>query len=453
MRYTPSPSSRVEIPPDVDDFGLSDPLPESPVVGAPEPPVTLGELAENVTPDTLPILLQRLAKENHVESYQRAIISEAANTLTLLFDDLWKDFRKIGKSKGADQSTKLTVINAADMLLSDPPPPDQIIENTFDAGDKVAIIATSKGKKTTTMIHLAVSLATGRDFIGLRVAKKRRVLIVQVEVTPGHYHRRVKTIAAGRGVSAKELSNLLIINGRGLGLNASSISGEICRIAIENNIEVIGFDPIYKFMEAGENDVAAFRPILSAFDYFTSNTGAAIIYSHHDPKGEAGDRNIQDRGAGSSILARDYDAAIVLSSHGSGNSNMAVVDFLLRSYPERQSISIEWDGLNLKRRDDLPPQKRNSRNKIKADELPLSSYEQQAIEIVKNKPMKISVYKDMLRKNCVLTVRRVEAVIDFVTGSGTLAVYAVKARGRNEKWIGLPAAIEKMAEKKATRVR
>lgn len=340
------------------------------------------------------------------------------------------------------------IINASDWLNSEPPPPDQIMEDLFDRGDKFVIIGGSKQRKSFFFIQMMLCLATGRNFLGWRVPKRRQVLLVQFEIQHNHYHRRVKMIADALGVSPEELGkNLSIINARGLNVSATEVKGEIRKIALQNSIELVGFDPLYKLMYEGENATSDFRPILSAFDQLAEESGAAVAYVHHDPKGEAGDRNLQDRGAGSNILSRDYDACFALSPHGSGNDNDAVVEVLLRNYPPEGGLCIQWNGQCFIPRTDLPATKRTSRNKKSGEQIPLFSYEPYAIDLVKDKPLPISVFKDSLKKNCVLTDKRLTAVVDWLTSAEKLAKYDDRGRGKHDTWIGLPDAIGEMKRK------
>jgi RecA-family ATPase len=101
--------------------------------------------------------------------------------------------------------------------------------------------------------------------------------------------------------------------------------------AFKNKPEVIFFDPLYKLNEGVENAAEDMRTILAAFDMVAEETGAAIVYVHHDTKGNPGDRDIRDRGAGSNVLGRDYDACMTLTSHAQEDEAI-VVDVLLRNY-------------------------------------------------------------------------------------------------------------------------
>ena len=71
-----------------------------------------------------------------------------------------------------NQATGLRLINAADWLKSEPPEPDQILEDMVDAGDKLVIIASSKMRKSFFVGQLGIALTAHPKFLGWRIPKK-----------------------------------------------------------------------------------------------------------------------------------------------------------------------------------------------------------------------------------------------------------------------------------------
>jgi hypothetical protein len=191
-----------------------------------------------------------------------------------------------------NQATGLQVINAADWLTTAPPPPDQILKDTIDAGDKLVLISSSKLRKSFFFKQLALSLAAGRDFLNWQVIKRRRVLYVQFEIRDHHDHRRTKRMAEALNIGPADLGDrLLIIPGRGRGLKGLEGLERIRTAAADFEPEVIMFDPLYKITEGAENAPEDFKVILNAFDELAEQTGAAILYVHHDTKGSPGDKD------------------------------------------------------------------------------------------------------------------------------------------------------------------
>jgi AAA domain len=259
------------------------------------------------------------------------------------------------------KKAKVAAVDAADWLETDPPPTNPILDGLFDAADKVEIVGSSKSRKTFFALDLAFSLSAGRrSFLDWKILRAFRVLVIQMEVKPAHYQRRVYRMARRMGITREDLAGrLVIINGRGQHMTPSTI----LELAREHCAELVVIDPVYKLLagDANENDGAAWRPILAAFDRIAEQTGAAVIYVHHNSKGRAGDRDARDRGAGSGIVARDYDAAIYLTEHRD-DADALVVQTLARNYPPREPFAIRWDDHVFEMADDVAPVEKTSSN-------------------------------------------------------------------------------------------
>jgi RecA-family ATPase len=185
----------------------------------------------------------------------------------------------------------LQAVSAAEWLESEPPEPDQIFVDTLDAGDKMAVLAPSKMRKSFFVQQMALALAAGRDFLAWKVRQPRRVVYVQFEIRAHHSHRRTRRLAHSLGIGPDDIEDrLMIISGRGAGLRGADGLERIVKTAADFEPEVIMFDPLYKIAEGAENVAEDFKVLLNAFDQLAERTGAAIVYVHHDTKGVAGAR-------------------------------------------------------------------------------------------------------------------------------------------------------------------
>lgn len=191
----------------------------------------------------------------------------------------------------------LNFIKAVDWINIEPPKPDQILTDLFDAGDKAAIIGSSKLRKSFFLFQMIICLATGQPFLDFAIPKARRAAYIQFEIRDHHAHRRFNRICNALNVTATDLADrLLILNARGLGISGPQGLERLTQSLADFRPEVIGFDPLYKLATGVENAAEDMKTILSAFDRLAEQTGAAIIYIHHDPKGSPGDKDIRDRG-------------------------------------------------------------------------------------------------------------------------------------------------------------
>jgi hypothetical protein len=348
----------------------------------------------------------------------------------------------------ADRARKdIRVINAGTWLETDPPPPDHILEDTLDAGDKMAILASSKLRKSFFFGQLAIALAAHPKFLGWIIPKNRRVLFCQFEIRDHHCHRRIRNMARAMGISAAHLGDrLMIINGRGLGLAGKDGLGKIMAAIGDFKPEVIMIDPLYKFSEGVENAAEDFKKLLNAFDELAEQTGAAIIYVHHDTKGSPGDKDIRDRGAGSNVLGRDYDACVTLTAHAS-DPDATVVEVLLRNYPPQAMFTIVWScdevpgGYRFNMAEDIMPFKRTSRTKPAPPVL--STYLPAAADVLvgKNK-LEIGFFRSAFKEKTGLSDIRIRDFIAWATGDKNPPMRTLEERGKgiHRKWIFMSEA-------------
>lgn len=106
---------------------------------------------------------------------------------------------------------------------------------------------------------------------------------------------------------------LQIVNGRGMALAGAAGIEAVKRAVLPFAPDLICIDPLYKISVGKENAAEDAKTVLALFDQLAEQTSAAVLYVHHDSKGFSGDRDIRDRGAGSNVLGRDYDAAFTLT--------------------------------------------------------------------------------------------------------------------------------------------
>jgi hypothetical protein len=333
------------------------------------------------------------------------------------------------------------VVNAADWMETEPPLTDPIMEETFDRGDKVAVIGSSKLRKSFFVLQMAMHLAAGMNFLGWTVGKPRRVLLVQLEVKDAHFHRRVRRMADALGLCREAVQdNLQIINGRGHDLALEDMAD----LAAPYHPDLIIFDPLYKLVTGDENAAEDMKPVLAAFDRLAEQTGAAILYVHHDAKGQAGDRNIRDRGAGSGVLGRDYDCCITLTAHRD-DENAAVVGVLLRNYKPQESFSIGWmEGRFLTA--DLPviPATSGGRSNPVSTK-PAEDYIDQAVRLCET-PMSTQAFCDALIAKVGLTNAKMRAVKEAVLQSGKLKQAEQRFARGAPLYIGKPSDIDALVD-------
>jgi len=234
--------------------------------------------------------------------------------------------------------TDRPAVDGAKLISTPPPEPDAILPQAVDRGDKVAIIGGAKSRKTFFLLNMALCLSSGMGFLCWELMRNFRVLFLNLEIRDAHFHRRLHRMATALKITPAHLGDRLAIrNLRGHKFDAVAV-GEW---AAEHRADVIIIDPLYRCHDGDENLAKDVKPILRAFDVLAEHCSATVIYTHHDAKGSPGDRDTRDRGAGSNVLARDYDAAFTLTEHQTEDDTL-VVKALLRNYPPIDPFSITF---------------------------------------------------------------------------------------------------------------
>lgn len=327
----------------------------------------------------------------------------------------------------------IKLITVSRLLEDVPCEPNQVITDMFDVGDKVAIIGSSKMRKSFFALQLAFNLALGRDFLEWVIPTPRTVLFVQLELTLAHMHRRVHAMGQRLNVSSERIAGqFIVLNGRGLYLTLTDIL-EAVRL---QEPEVVIIDPLYKLITGDENLAYDMRPVMQQLDSLAEQ--ACVIYIHHDPKGATYNRDIRDRGAGSGLVGRDYDACVTISPHAQDES-LIVVDSLLRNYPSINPFSACWaNGLFSK--SSVPPiAKENTRKKKATIDMGMTSYKEFALTLLADGPLELPLFLTKLRAKFGFGITAARSVYsDLLLDKSVEAIGGNKRHG-GKTTVGLPS--------------
>lgn len=193
----------------------------------------------------------------------------------------------------------------------------ELIANILREGNKMIITGDSKSGKTCLSQELAVCLAEGKPWLDKFQCEQGRVLYMNFEVQEASLFERFKRIYAEHGwkITQKGASNIIPWDLRGKAIPLDKLASKVIRrCRNEGPFVAIIIDPLYKVQQGDENSAEAITTFCNAIDKIAQETGAAVIYDHHHPKGAMGERKAMDRGSGSGVFARDADAIIDLSS-------------------------------------------------------------------------------------------------------------------------------------------
>jgi hypothetical protein len=312
-------------------------------------------------------------------------------------------------------------------------------------GTKVVLVAPSKARKSFLLLQMAIALAAGlARFLNWPIPQTRTVLVVNLEITGGHFHRRLVRMLTALGVSPEQIGDrLLILNARGI--DGETIKSKLAAIVAEHKVEVVIIDPVYKLIPGDESKQEIIKELLRFFDGLCTQTECCLFYCHHAGKGEAGDRLAIDRASGSGVLARDFDTMFTLTQHI--EDNLVVVEQIARSYPPKDAFCIRWDDAGcFVTQEGVAPVVRNSFNRNRSGRVNGKTLtEDDAMQTVEAGPLQAKAMIEALRQRG-FTARAAEAMRDKLVKDGRLYTFEPRTYPRKVYYgtVGQIDEIERM---------
>ncbi len=256
--------------------------------------------------------------------------------------------------------------------------PNELVCGLIHQGTKAVLASGSKIGKTWILLDMALSVATGTDFLRWKT-NVGKVLFINFEIQRAFIKSRVETLMQRRGISKAD--NLNLWNLRGKTANFEALVANIIREIQGKNYSLIILDPIYKAMVGkSENMSSGVGELCHQLERLAERTGAAVVFAHHFTKGDAKKKAAIDRMSGSGVFARDADSIITLTEHKV--AGCYTLEMTLRNLAPQHPFVVQWDYPVMVERDDLDPEEMQSER----DEN-LNGFGQVLYDIVKVTPM------------------------------------------------------------------
>lgn len=213
--------------------------------------------------------------------------------------------------------TALQLVDIADVTGENVPElPPAIIEGLWRPCGKLILVGPPKAGKSMEAIHLALCIATGREWLG-RKCHICRVLYVNVEISEAEFAHRVDCARKNMGLAPYEFEGrfkMVTLTGKrdadGKRYKMPKLVDELIQAHEEYPFDVCVIDPIYKLEDGDENTADGTNDFLAEMDRLNIATGCATMYVHHTGKGGAGNRSVWETGRGSSNFANDAYAVV-----------------------------------------------------------------------------------------------------------------------------------------------
>ncbi|MBR3333287.1 MAG: AAA family ATPase [Clostridia bacterium] len=201
-------------------------------------------------------------------------------------------------------------ITLADVWNDPPQLKDELIPGILRIGHKMLISGPSKAGKSFLLMNLAISMAEGVDWLGMK-CRQGKVCYVNLELDSASCIHRFKEIYYQRGIDPDHIAEIDVWNLRGHAVPMDRLAPILIHRFKDKQYEAIIIDPIYKVITGDENSATEMSQFCSYFDRVATEMNVAMIYCHHHSKG-AIDKydNAMDRSSGSGVFARDPDAIL-----------------------------------------------------------------------------------------------------------------------------------------------
>ncbi len=176
---------------------------------------------------------------------------------------------------------------SAAALLSepDPGPTPFLVENLIVDQAVAAIQGPAKVGKTWLVLELAVAIVAGRSALDCGVPKPGPVLLVLEESGRAALHRRLGAIVRGRATNPSELAELYFAANRRVRLNEDEWRKRLLEAGKALRPRVVILDPLARVKGASvdENSQREMGPVLEFLRELRDETGAAVVFVHHQP--------------------------------------------------------------------------------------------------------------------------------------------------------------------------
>lgn len=229
-------------------------------------------------------------------------------------------------------------VSAADLLANRPPRPPDLIQGMLTKGCKAFLAAPSKARKTWFQLHLALCISHGIPWFGHAV-EQGRVVYVNTELQPWGIAERIDAVRKKMQIYSPS-ENLILLNLVGHQITIEKLEAEL-RLRCRGDVQMIIIDPLYKLLgDRSENDASDMADLLGRIEAIAHSCGAAMFIAHHFAKGNASEKEVIDRAAGSGTIGRDADLIITLTPHS--EEDCFTADFIARYFTPVDSCVLRW---------------------------------------------------------------------------------------------------------------
>jgi hypothetical protein len=214
-----------------------------------------------------------------------------------------------------------------------------LVDGLLRRGEVGTLVNSSKSGKSWLLHQLALCVASGRDWLGMRV-QSGKVLVLDLELHPEVLAFRMRSLAQSMELPDTVLARVDCIAGRGTGVTVRDLAQAAPTLG---GYSLVVLDPLYRSFPEGtdENSNTNLTKIFDELDKAAEASGAAWLVSHHATKGGQASKSVADVGAGAGAIARAADLHLVLRQHAV--PGVSTLEAVVRSFPPVAPFCVTFD--------------------------------------------------------------------------------------------------------------
>ena len=203
------------------------------------------------------------------------------------------------------------------------------------------VISAPKIGKSWLVTDLALSIATGRDWLGMPCVPGE-VLIIDNELHGETSANRIPKVAAARKIDFEDIADRVHVeNLRGQLKDLKGLGPYFGQFE-PGRFKVVILDAFYRFLpeKSDENDNGTMANLYNRIDAFADYLKCSFVLIHHTSKGNQSLKDLTDVGAGAGSMSRATDTHLILRRHE--ESDAVVLEAAVRSWPPLSPRCLSW---------------------------------------------------------------------------------------------------------------
>lgn len=258
-------------------------------------------------------------------------------------DEILQRISQAERRHEKESSAKASKLTLGKLFTTFPGRRPELIDGLLRRGEVMNIIAAPKEGKSWMVYGMALSVASGMNWLG-HSTNQGNVLLIDNELHPSELAFRLSKAATSMFLDPADIGDALLVEPlRGTWPNIHAIDSMLAKNYEKADISLIVLDAYYRLLPGGtsENDNAAVTEIFNQLDKIAARHQCSIALVHHASKGDQSGKALTDIGSGAGALTRAADTHVVIRPHE--EESCAVMEAVCRSHKQPKAKTIRFD--------------------------------------------------------------------------------------------------------------